>query len=429
MATRRRILALPALCWSLIAPAAIPLPAQAPDRHLGAASCASSVCHGAVQPPARAGALMNEFVTWSHEDSHAKAYQALSSTQGRSIAAKLGLGSAETAKICLDCHTDNVPQNQRGNKFTLTDGVGCEACHGGAERWISSHAAKSNYRSDIKTGMYPTADLRDRSRLCLSCHYGAAEKFATHRIMAAGHPRLSFELDTFLALEPVHYRIDEHYRERKPTYTKSQSWSRGQLMAAQAQLLILEGPMLHPSRTFPDLALFNCTSCHDTSMHRLEWRNRQLTEGIDAGSVLLNDANLRMSWVIARTLSAREGDIIKGLVQALQKDAVEDWPHIGVSGAQLRAALADTLVQTEGTVPSARNLLDSVLQAGIDGEYRDYLGAEQAVMAIDLLMMDANLAERYRAQRDELFRLVHSDETFRSTEFIASLKSLREALK
>src|SRR3981081_237208 len=117
MATRRRILALPALCWSLIAPAAIPLPAQAPDRHLGAASCASSVCHGAVQPPARPGALMNEFVTWSHEDSHAKAYQALSSPQGRSIAAKLGLGSAETAKICLDCHTDNVPQNQRGNKF------------------------------------------------------------------------------------------------------------------------------------------------------------------------------------------------------------------------------------------------------------------------------------------------------------------------
>jgi hypothetical protein len=215
MATRRRILALPALCWSLIAPAAIPLPAQAPDRHLGAASCASSVCHGAVQPPARPGALMNEFVTWSHEDSHAKAYQALSSPQGRSIAAKLGLGSAETAKICLDCHTDNVPQNQRGNRFTLTDGVGCEACHGGAERWISSHAAKSNYRSDIKTGMYPTADLRDRSRLCLSCHYGAADKFATHRIMAPGHPRLSFEIDTFLALEPVHYRIDEHYRERK----------------------------------------------------------------------------------------------------------------------------------------------------------------------------------------------------------------------
>jgi hypothetical protein len=100
--------------------------------------------------------------------------------------------------------------------------------------------------------------------------------------------------------------------------------------------------MLHPSRTFPDLALFNCTSCHDTSMRRLEWRNRQLTEGIDAGSVLLNDANLRMSWVIARTLSAREDDIIKGLVQALQKDAVEDWPHIGVSGAQLRIARSET---------------------------------------------------------------------------------------
>ncbi|MDP9089250.1 MAG: cytochrome c family protein [Pseudomonadota bacterium] len=431
MTTRPRSLALPALCWGLIAQAAVPLPAQPPDRHLGVASCASSVCHGAVQSPARPGALMNEFVTWSHEDSHAKAYQALVSPLARSIAAKLRLGPAETEKLCLDCHTDNVPQSQRGDKFALTDGIGCEACHGGAERWISSHASNSNYRSDIKSGMYPTADLRERSRLCLSCHYGDKDKFATHRIMAAGHPRLSFELDTFLALEPVHYRIDDQYRERKTAYSKTQSWSRGQLLTAHAQMLILEGPMRHTSRTFPELALFNCTSCHDTSMHRLEWRNRRLTEGIDPGSVLLNDANLRMAWVIARTLSAREGDIIKGLIQALQKDAVEDWPHIGVSAAQLRSALADVLtrMETAGTAPSARNLLDNVLQAGIDGEYRDYLGAEQAVMAIDLLMMDANLAQKYRAQRDELFRLVHSDETFRSTEFIASLKSLGEAIK
>jgi len=426
-----RVLALPALCWSLLASSATPLPDESRDRHLGVASCASSVCHGAVQPPARPGALMNEFVTWSHEDSHAKAYQALLTPQARGIAAKLGIGAAEDAKICLGCHTDNVAQNQRGAKFSATDGVGCEACHGGAERWISSHTAKSSYRADVKNGMYPTADLRERSALCLSCHYGTADKFATHRIMGAGHPRLSFELDTFLALEPVHYRIDEHYRERKPAYTKAQSWSRGQLLAAQTQLRTLEGPVGRSSHTFPELALFNCSSCHDTSMHRLGWRPRELTGAIGPGSVPLNDASLRMSWVIARALSAVDGDTIKGMVQGLQKDGVEDWGHLAVSSAQLRTALAGVLARLDAgeTGPSARSLLDSVVQAGIDGEYRDYLGAEQAVMAIDLLLMDAKLADADRPQRDELFRLVRSDETFRSTDFIASLKSLRDALK
>jgi len=130
-------------------------------------------------------------------------------------------------------------------------------------------------------------------------------------------------------------------------------------------------------------------------------------------------------------LSAVDGDTIKGLVQGLQKDAAGDWRHIAASSAQLRTALAGVLARLDagGTAPSARSLLESVVQAGIDGEYRDYLGAEQAVMAIDLLLMDAKLADTHRPQRDELFRLVHSDETFRSTDFIASLKSLRDALK
>jgi hypothetical protein len=415
----------------MAAAAATPLPYQAADRHLGVASCASSVCHGAVQPPNKPGALMNEFVTWSHQDSHAKAYQALTNPQGRGIAAKLGIASPETAKVCLDCHTDNVPPAQRAQKFTLADGVGCEACHGGAERWISSHTAPhSSYRGDIDNGMFPTADLNDRAKLCLSCHYGSADKFATHRIMAAGHPRLSFELDTFLALEPAHYRIDDGYRQRKPAYSKTQLWCRGQLLATQAQLVMLQGPMMNSERTFPELALFNCASCHDSSMHRLEWRSRQLTDGTGPGAVPINDANLRMSWVIARTLSDRDGDTILGLAQALQKDAAGDRPQIAAASAQLHAALSNVLarVDDERATPRARALLDHVIQAGIDGEYRDYLGAEQAVMAIELLMIDANLAGKFTARRDELYRLLQSDETYRSAPFIAALKELREDL-
>jgi hypothetical protein len=428
---RLLLLQLSAIAWTASAAAASPLPSSSPDRHLGVGSCASSVCHGAVQPLSRPGALMNEFVTWSHDDAHAKAYQALTGVRGHAIGAKLGIASPESAKLCLDCHADNVAANQRGKKFSLSDGVGCEACHGGAERWIASHSAKSSYGADLKNGMYPTAELAERATLCLSCHVGTADKFATHRIMCAGHPRLRCELDTFLALEPVHYRIDDHYRERKPAYSKTQSWARGQLLAAEAQLRNLQGALAHSTRTFPELALFNCTSCHDSSMQRLDWRSRQLTQGIDTGTVLLNDANLRMCWVIARSLGAREGDEIKEQVLALQKDAVADWPHIGASSARLHASLAEILsrVESQRTSLGARVLLDGVLQAGIEGEYRDYLGAEQAVMAIDLLLMDANLAAKYQAQRDELYRLLRSDDTYRSNALVTSLRALRDALQ
>jgi hypothetical protein len=375
---------------------------------------------------------MNEFVTWSHQDSHAKAFQSLLGPQGRSIAAKLRVGPAESAKICLDCHADNVPEARRAKTFLLTDGIGCEACHGGAERWISSHtSSRSNYREDIRAGMYPTADLNDRAALCLSCHYGTANKFATHAIMAAGHPRLSFELDTFLALEPVHYRIDENYRRRKPSFSHTQVWCRGQLLETQAQLLALQGPMITASHTFPELALFNCASCHDTTMNRLEWRARQLTGDMRAGTVPINDANLRMSWVIARTISYVDGARIQNLAQALQQSVAGDPHQIAAAGAQLHSALSDILVKVADDPASLRPraLLDNIIQAGTEGEYRDYLGAEQAVMAMELLMIEAKLAGTGKEQLDELYRLLKSDETYRSADFIAALKVLRDGLK
>jgi cytochrome c554/c'-like protein len=410
----------------------VPLPYQSTDRHLGVASCASSVCHGAVQPPNKPGPLMNEFVTWSHQDSHGKAFQSLLGPQGRSIAAKLKIGPAESAKICLDCHADNVPQARRAKTFLLTDGIGCEACHGGAERWISSHtSSRSNYRQNIRDGMYPTADLNDRAALCLSCHFGTSDKFATHAIMAAGHPRLSFELDTFLALQPVHYRIDDNYRRRKPSFTDSQVWIRGQLLAAQAELLALQGPMITASHTFPELALFNCTSCHDASMHRLEWRPRQLIGDMRPGTVPVNDASLRMSWMIARTMSDADGARIQNLAQALQQSVGGDPRQIAAASGQLRSALSEVLAKVgdERATLRPRALLDSILQAGIEGEYRDYLGAEQAVMAMDLLMNEAKLAGSNKVQLDELYRLLKSDETYRSADFMAALKVLREGLK
>src|SRR6185437_7482772 len=144
-------------------------PAQGANRHMGVTSCASSVCHGAVTPSNTYDVLLNEYVTWSHEDAHSKAFTSLRSLKSREIGSKLGIGDPSQAKECLDCHTDNVPPQQRGEKFSLADGVGCEACHGGSEYWLATHTSKrTTYRDNVAHGMYPTADLRPRAQLCLS---------------------------------------------------------------------------------------------------------------------------------------------------------------------------------------------------------------------------------------------------------------------
>ena len=105
--------------------------------HLGVASCASSVCHGKLQRQNDRHVWLNEYRIWTGAGKHSQAYRALDSTESRRIANYLGFASATTAKICLNCHADNIPADKRGPKFQISDGVGCEACHGGAEKWLS----------------------------------------------------------------------------------------------------------------------------------------------------------------------------------------------------------------------------------------------------------------------------------------------------
>ena len=45
--------------------------------HLGVASCASSVCHGAMLERTSTTVLQNEYVTWTRHDHHADAYNTL----------------------------------------------------------------------------------------------------------------------------------------------------------------------------------------------------------------------------------------------------------------------------------------------------------------------------------------------------------------
>ena len=408
------------------------LPYQSNDQHLGVASCASSLCHGSVTPNPNYNVRLDEFVTWSHRDAHAKTFQALTSERGRSIAAKLGLPSAESAKVCLDCHADNVAPAQRGTKFALADGVGCEACHGGAERWIASHAtAKATYQSDVGQGMYPSANLGDRAQLCESCHVGNADKQATHTIMGAGHPRLGFELDTYLALEPPHYISDANYRRRKPTFNHAQTWVAGQLQASALQLDLLQGSLLRGGSVFPELSLFNCSACHDSSMQRPEWRRRAMTELTTPGMVPLNDAYWRMSWIIARAIDPREEAQVLMRVQTLQRAVLDGRDQLAAQARELENVLRRLRQRVDGEVWTASrtsNVLESILQAGSDGEFRDYLGAEQAVMATELLLIERGQATRLRPQLDELYRLVKDVDTYRSADFIAELRVLRAAL-
>ncbi len=389
----------------------IELPQYSDEEHLGVASCASGVCHGSVRPRSSTPVLQNEYVVWSRLDSHRQAYNTLLSKESEKIATNMGLKNAHEADVCLDCHADNVAANHRGKRFQINDGVSCEACHGGAEKYLNSHTDENVPRSEnIKNGLYPTDRLGDRARLCFSCHIGSEEKIASHEIMGAGHPRLSFELDTFGVLQPAHYVVDEDYKESKWSADSLTIWALGQVEAGK-QTLRLVSSKLDGKNLFPELSLFDCHACHHP-MSDKKWQN-QAHVSLPPGSVRLNDGGLLMLFPIARVYAP-------ALYRSLHVDLKALHSHVNAGSditgvvAKLQntlASLSDSIV-SNGTGNSASRVLGELVSMGSKGQFRDYVAAEQSVMAIDMLLSTVGKREKNSQWLDKLYDSVIDEDTF-----------------
>ncbi len=399
------------------------LPQQDGRTHLGVATCASGVCHGSVRERSASRIPQNEFVVWSRIDPHRRAYQTLLSPLSREIAGNLGLANAHEAQICLDCHADNVPIDRRGAKFQIDDGIGCEACHGGAEDYISTHTDPNAPRAaSIDAGLYPTDEYKARAALCLSCHLGTDKKIASHDIMGAGHPRLSFELDTFGILQPAHYVVDDDYRQRKWSATSLVTWELGQIRMALQTLTLIEQRIATGS-TFPELSLFDCHACHH-GMADVRWEPS--AHALGPGKVRLNDSAFAMVQLIANGVDKDLADTLRRGLSDLHR-ASQKSTHLAAATARLRMPIerleAETLAAGDaGAVPAAQLL--SMIVTTFSTTRTDYAVAEQAVMAIDMLSAHLGLRAQYEAWLDRLFDAVADDDAFDPDAFVAAIQAM-----
>ncbi len=409
-----------------------PLPADDGRQHVGVASCAASQCHGSATTRSGSRVLQTEYVSWTRSDPHSGAYRTLLGKQSQAIAARLGLKAAEKADLCLDCHADNVARSLRGERFQISDGVGCESCHGGAGQWLSTHddAGGTSHAASIEAGMYPADKVADKARLCLSCHLGTKTRFATHTLMAAGHPRLAFELDTFSELwrtagRQPHYRVDQDYRERKEDAGHLLAWVSGVLADGRQRLSLVQDPAFLGG-LLPELGLFDCHACHRT-MKVVRWQPRQRHRGLARGMPYLNDSSFVMAMAVAKGAGGALADELVTAVAALHAATA-------ASPAKMQAAAAkldDVLRRLQERIGSRPNRIDgqlvltALLEAGAQGEFADYVGAEQAFMAIQMLAFESG-DRALQNYLDILAVAVEDDERFRPAEFARLLRALND---
>jgi len=299
----------------------VPIKVKA-DSHKfeGVASCASSNCHGNSKPVSNSAVSRNEFTTWLRHDRHSKAYQTLLNERSKIIAKNLGISNPESDKKCLTCHATFLNSSQlKGEKFRTEDGVGCESCHGASELWITSHIEDgAKYSANIANGMTDLKNISVKSKLCISCHLGDEDRKITHEIYGAGHPRLSFELDTYESVMPRHWALS---KDHDPV----REWLIG--LAVQTKIRILtagrEGNFIH---NMPDFTAYPCTTCHH-SLNKEEYKRRDY--GNRPGTLKLNFAELKIlsevTKVFDKDLSTKLQEMYKNLIVLKTVDSVEPF--------------------------------------------------------------------------------------------------------
>ncbi len=383
---------------------------------------------------------------WQEDSSpsgaHSRAWRVMQEPRGQAIVRRMGLDAAGVQRECAGCHAS--PGSARPS-----DGVDCEACHGASGGWLSSHyTVGASHARNVAQGMTDLTRPQVKAQVCLDCHFSgdARGQFIAHRIMAAGHPRISFELDLFTTLQQ-HHDEDADYVQRKGGKTNSmRMWAVGQAEAVKRSLELYSQPARAMDGIFPEFTFYDCHSCH-RRIYDGEDGNvtaiRNPGRPIDLGTPPYNDENMIMLLAAARVIAPDAAATFDARAKAFHKAMLANRAET-VAAAQALRQSADALSARFAAASFTRDqtfaIMDSIASDAIGERYTDYEGAVQSVMAVDTLlnglvnqgMVSAGSASGLRVQINQAYAAVRDPNGFQPLAFrralgsaVRSIRSLR----
>jgi hypothetical protein len=249
---------------------------------------------------------------------------------------------------CLACHaTAGTASTAPGLPAVVvrSDGVGCESCHGAAERWLGVHtqawwADQPESEKLARFGMRPTRALEARVAICVECHVGSPGRDVNHDLIAAGHPRLSFEFAAFLANMPP------HWVEETGGNFPARAWAVGQAATARAAADLLArraGEAYRGRARWPEFSEYDCFACHHDLADET-WRQARAAQGRTPGTPAWGTWYYPQAMVLARHSGHAAPPGLEPAFAALQAE----MGHFGSDPARVAGAaqgLSDALAR------------------------------------------------------------------------------------
>jgi hypothetical protein len=422
-----------------------------PIKYIGPGSCAATSCHGSVKPVPGSRIQQNEYSTWILQDKHSRAYQALTGDMGERMARILKLNAkAEESPKCLACHALYTTPEQRGRSFEISEGVSCEVCHGPASAWLGPHTTREwPHEKSVALGMVDTRSLIPRTQKCLQCHVGTREKFVDHEMIAAGHPDLYFELDSFSAVMPRHWKVPRESAPGKPVedpaWVGVREWSTGQAVQLSASMDRLawraKGERADQQNPWPEYAELSCFSCHHSLVAAKDsWRQQHGYEHRRPGDPPWNASRYAVFRLFAKQIdSASAQDLDRQLLTvSTEMSKLNPDRTVVATAANAASPLAMRIAERLAAMQYDQAITLRVLQRITeDAEFislADERAAEQATMALDSLYIayskDTKPADdaEVRAAINALFQQLENPSAYNADQFASALRRIRPLL-
>jgi Cytochrome c554 and c-prime len=447
------------VCAGLVLPGALLAARAAADsdgagKYIGPGSCAATSCHGSVKPVAGSRILQDEYSTWILKDKHSHAYQALTGEVGERIARILKVGAkAEEAPKCLACHALYTAPEQRGRAFEIAEGVSCENCHGPAQGWLGQHTARDSaerHAESVRLGMTDTRGVIARTQKCVECHLGTREKFVDHEMIAAGHPDLYFELDSFSAVMPRHWKMPREGADAKPVedaaWAGVRDWSTGQAVQLRAAMDRLtwraKSERADRKDVWPEYSELSCFACHHSlGPAKDSWRQERGYNGRRPGDPAWNGSRYVVFRLLAKQVDAAAAQELDRQLAAVGGEMSKLNPdRTVVATAATQAApvaqrFAERLASQSYDQSMTLRMLQRIAEDGDSISLADERAAEQAAMALDSLYIaysrdakPANAAE-VRTAINGLFQQLENPSAYNADQYAAALRRIRPMLQ
>ncbi len=233
--------------------------------------------------------------------------------------------------------------------------------------------------------MVDTKEVAARARMCLECHLGKGNKIVDHELIAAGHPDLVFELDTFSAALPMHWR--ETRPQAGNTLPRVREWAVGQAVALGEGMRLLAG---RSPAAWPEFADLECYQCHH-DLRAESWRIQRGYYGRKAGALQVNLARQEVLRVLAAQAAKDQSGAVEAFLQQLAGlVAARLTDHTAISKTAAAAAqqadqLASRFARQDFDAGAAKSIIKAltadiwrIANAGVNS-------AEQVTMTLDAL--------------------------------------------